>query len=82
MIKVQTVADATISDMKLFAVPLLKKKPDKVTVHVDTNDCPHFTLDEMFKNMKKLYLLRQKVVKIVSKNNYFVTSFTCRHSEF
>ena len=46
--------------MRLFAVPLLKKKPDKVIVHVGTNDSPHFTPDEMFKNMKKLCYLIQK----------------------
>ena len=62
MFKVRTVPGATISDMKLFAVPLLKKEPDKVIVHVDTNDAPNFTPDELFKNMKELYLLRQKVV--------------------
>ena len=47
--------------MKFFAVPLLKKKPDKVIIHVGTNDAPHFTPDEMFKNMKELRLLIQKM---------------------
>ena len=62
MIKVRTFPGATISDMKPFEVPLLKKKPNKVIVHVGTNDAPHFTLDEMFKNMKELLLLIQKMV--------------------
>ena len=48
--------------MKFFAVPLPKKKPDKVIIHVGTNDAPHFTPDEMFKNMKELLLLIQKMV--------------------
>ena len=43
-IKVQTFPGATINDMKFFAVPLLKKKPDKVIIHVGTNDAPHLTL--------------------------------------
>ena len=52
MIKVRNFLSATISDMKLFAVPLLKKKPDKVIFHVGTNDASHFISDEMFKNLK------------------------------
>ena len=48
-IKVRTFPGATINDMKFFVVPLLKKKPDKVIIHVSTNDYPYFTPDEMFK---------------------------------
>ena len=62
MIKVRTFPGATISDMKLLVVPLLKKKPDKVIVHVGTNNGLHFNPNEMFKNMKKLRLLIQKIV--------------------
>ena len=61
MIKVRTFPGATTSDMKLFAVPLLKKKPDKVIAHVGTNDAFQFTPDEIFKNMKELRLLIQKM---------------------
>ena len=61
-IKVRTFPGATINDMKFFVVPLLKKKPDKVIIHVGTNAAPHFTPDEMFKNMKELRLLIQKMV--------------------
>ena len=61
-IKVRTFPGATINDMKFFVVPLLKKKPDKVIIHVGTNDAPHFIPDEMFKNMKELRLLIQKLV--------------------
>ena len=50
--------------MKFFPVPLLKKKSDKFIVHVGTNDAPHFTPDEIFKNMKKLPLLIQKMVPL------------------
>ena len=57
-IKVLTFPCATINDMKFFAVPLLEKKPDKVIIH----DAPHFTQDELFKNMKELRLLIQKMV--------------------
>ena len=56
-IKVRTFPGATINDMNFFAVPLLKKKTDKVNIHVGTNEAPHFTPNEMFKNMKELCLL-------------------------
>ena len=42
-VKVRTFLGATINDMKFFAVLLLKKKLDKVIIHVGTNDAPHFT---------------------------------------
>ena len=61
-IKMQTFPCATISDMKHFAVPLLKKKPDNVIVHVGANNTSYFTPDEMFKNRKELHLLIQKIV--------------------
>ena len=61
-IKVRTFPGATINDMKFFAVPLLKKKPDKVIIHVGAYDTPRFTPDEMFKSMKELRLLIQKMV--------------------
>ena len=48
--------------MKFFSVPLLRKKPDKVIIHVGTNNTLHFTPDEMFKNMKELRLFIQKMV--------------------
>ena len=38
-IKVRTFPGATINDMKFFAVLLLKKKPDKVIIHVGTMKC-------------------------------------------
>ena len=64
MIKLQTFPGATISDMKFFSLPLLKKKSNKVIAHVGTitNDAPHFIPDEMFKNMKEFPLLIQKRV--------------------
>ena len=42
-VKVRTFLVATINDVKFFAVLLLKKKLDKVIIHVGTNDAPHFT---------------------------------------
>ena len=62
MIKVQTFPGATISDMKIFAVPLLKEKLDKVIVAVGTTDALYYTLDEIFKDMKEVRLLIQKMI--------------------
>ena len=38
-IKVRTFPGATKNNMKFFAVLLLKKKPDKVIIHVGTMKC-------------------------------------------
>ena len=56
--------------MKVFAVPMPKKKPENVIAHVGTNNAPHLTPNEMSKNLKDTN----------SKNNYFVISFTCKQS--
>ena len=37
--------------MKFFSVPLLKKKPEKVVIHVGTNDASHSAPYEMFIGM-------------------------------
>ena len=50
----ENLSKATISHIKLFAVSLLKKKLNKVIVHVGTNDALHFTPDEIFKNLKNV----------------------------
>ena len=62
MIKVQTFPGATISDMKIFTVPLLKERLDKVIVAVGTTDALYYTLDEIFKDMKEVRLLIQKMI--------------------
>ena len=62
IIKVLTFPGSTMSDMKLFAVSMLKKKSLKVIVHVGTNGAPHFIQDEIFKSIKELCLSIQKMV--------------------
>ena len=68
--KMQTFSSATISDMKVFAVPMLKKKPEKVTAHAGTNNA--------LKTWKPWSFDTKNDTN--SKNNYFVTSFTCKQS--
>ena len=75
--KVRIFPGATIKDMEFFTVPLLKKKTDKVIIHVSTNDAPHFPPDEMFKNMKELRLMIQRMVpsaKIIISSQLYVST--------
>lgn len=61
MIKLQTFAGVTISSMTIFVVTLLKKKPDKIIVHVDSNDAPYL-FHKCFKNVKELGISIQKMI--------------------
>ena len=58
--KMRTFSCATISNMKLFAVPMQKKKPEKVIAHAGTNNAPHFTPNEMSKNLKNFIFWYKK----------------------
>ena len=55
-IKIPTFPGATIGDMKFFIIPQLRKSPDKIVLHVGTNDVPHTTPKEMFKAIIDLKL--------------------------
>ena len=46
--------------MTIFVVTLLKKKPDKIIVHVDSNDAPYL-FHKCFKNVKELGISIQKM---------------------
>ena len=35
-------------------MPLLRKRPDKIILHVGTNDAPHIKADEMLEEVGKL----------------------------
>ena len=63
-IKVRIFPDATINDIKFFAVPLLKKRPDKVIIHVGTNDPPHFTPAEMLKKHERTSYFDTKMAPV------------------
>ena len=75
-IKVRTFPGATIGDMKFFVVPHLRKNPDKIVLHVGTNDAPHATPKEMLNAIKRPEILHTKVRPWV-KDNYFHASVTC-----
>ena len=55
-IKIRTFPGATIGDTKFFIIPHLRKSPDKIVLHVGTNDAPHATPKEMFNTIKDLNL--------------------------
>ena len=39
--------------MYYYLVPLLRKRPDKIILHVGTNDAPHMKADEMLEEFGK-----------------------------
>ena len=59
-IKVRTFSGATIGDIKFFVIPHLRKNPDKIVLHVGTNDAPHATPKEMFNAIIDLKSFIQK----------------------
>ena len=59
-IKIRTFPGATIGDMKFFIIPHLRKSPDKIVLHVGTNDAPHATPEEMFNAIEDLKSFIQK----------------------
>ena len=40
--------------MSSYLVPLLRKRPDMISLHVGTNDAPHIRADEMMEELGKL----------------------------
>ena len=60
-IKVRTFPGATIGDIKFFVVLHLRKNPDKIVLHVGTNDAPHATPKEMLNAIKRPEILHTKV---------------------
>ena len=40
--------------MYYYLVPLLRKRPDKIILHVGTNDVSHIKADEMLEELRKL----------------------------
>ena len=43
--------------MYYYLVPLLRKRPDKIILHVGTNDAPHTKADKMLEELDKLKIL-------------------------
>ena len=52
-IKIRIFPVATIDDIKFFIIPHLRKSPDKIVLHVRTNDLPHATPQEMFMTLNQ-----------------------------
>ena len=53
-IKVRFFPGARIQDMCYYLVPLLRKRTNKVILHVGTNDAPHIRADEILEELGKL----------------------------
>ena len=56
-IKVRFFPGARMQDMYYYFVPLLRKRPDKIILHVVTNVAPHIKADEMLEELGKLKIL-------------------------
>ena len=53
-LKVRYFPGARIADMKHYSVPLLRKQPERIILHIGTNDAPFRTPGNMFKELKEL----------------------------
>ena len=53
-IKVRFFPGARIQDMYYYLIPLLRKRADKIILHVGTNDTPHIKADEMLEEFGEL----------------------------
>ena len=63
-IKVRTFPSATTGDIKFFVIPYLRKNPDKIVLHIGTNDAPHATPKEMFNAIidLKSFIQKSKII--------------------
>ena len=52
--KVRFFPGARIQDMYYYLVPLLRKRPDKIILHVGTGDTTHMKADDMLEELGKL----------------------------
>ena len=53
-LKVRYFPGARIADMKHYSVLLLMKQPERIILHIGTNDAPFLTPENMFKELKEL----------------------------
>ena len=71
MIKVRSFPGARTNDMLFYSVPLLKKNPDKIIIHIGTNDAPHLCPDEMLQDLNKL---RDMVLKYCPQSKIIIST--------
>ena len=64
-IKVRFFPGAKIQDMYYYLVTLLRKRPDKIILHVSTHDAPHIKADEMVEELGKLIWEMLQSVRII-----------------
>ena len=62
--KVRSFPGTRIQDMYYYLVPLLRKKPDKVILHIGRNDAPHIKADKMLEELGKLKTLIWEMLPI------------------
>ena len=70
-IKVRVFLGIRIQDLYHYLVPLLRKRPDKIILHVGTNDAPRIKTDVMLDKLKCLIWKMLPFVKtILSASTY------------
>ena len=63
--KVRIFLGTRIQDMYYYLVPLVCKRPDKIILHVGTNDAPHIKTDVMLDKSKSVIWKTQPFVKTI-----------------
>ena len=53
-LKVRYFPVARIVDMKHYLVSLLMKQPERIILHIETNDAPFLTTENMFQELTEL----------------------------
>ena len=64
-IKVRIFPGTRIQGMYYYLLPLLGKRPDKIILHVGTNDASHIKADDMLEELGKLKSLIWEMLPFV-----------------
>ena len=67
-IKVSFLPGAKTEDLQYHLIPYLKRKPDNIIIHIDTNDSPYKSEDLIYKdllNVKQIHKLHPDCKNIV-----------------
>ena len=64
--KVRVFPGSLVDDMYDYLMPLLRKKPTNVIVHVGSNDAPFKTAEDIFIEIKKLKIFIEKTLPNVN----------------
>ena len=78
-VKVYGFPGSTTEDMESFLIPLLKRKPDQILLHVGTNDLKSYSPQQVadkildLTKLVNLYGIRCSVSEIIKRDDYLST---------